>query len=142
MTKQEKRRARIAFILWHEPSWIAEAGTSAALVMWGVLAFMPGHHAILTWGGYVLPALAIVSGPIRMRTLYNLNTIPRATGAMTGCILSGCIGLAMISNRGVLPAEGYVISATIVDFITLMKFSISEIPDMIEDIKAWFRLHR
>lgn len=122
MTSQKISR-RISNIIEYEPSWFSESGSALGILLWGYFALISDDYAV-TGGAWVMPAVGLLFGPIRMLALFNLTPMLRVLLAAVAIIWWGWLIATLYAFKGSIPAlSGYSIGAYM-DVLTVARFSL------------------
>lgn len=122
MTSSKASR-RIANIIEYEPSWFAESGSALGIFLWSMFAMTTDDYKV-TGMAWLMPAVGLLFGPLRLMALFQTTPMFRVACAMAGVIGWGWLYATLFASKGLIPGlAGYFVLGYM-DMLTVARFSL------------------
>ena len=129
-----KLRSRVSWLLDYEPTWFPEAASGFAILGWSLAVFATDDYRI-EGADWLMPVAGLLIGPARWLLTLRLWRGPRVTAAAVGALWWGWILIAAAQHWGVVPMMGPTSGMALLDLLTLGRFSIPGVRDLVADLR-------
>ena len=133
MTSKEFVR-RFEWVMNYEPTWTLEFCSGIGLITWSIGALMTNDYSV-TGTSLILPIFGLFFGPMRWLMLFRIRYVPRVTAAFFGSMWWAWLWAALVHRWGMVPGMGPLIAVFLLDFMTLLRFSVPCAREILQDLR-------
>ena len=127
--------AFVGRILIYDPSWFVEFGSGLAILLWSIGCFYT-RDLNIHGTGWIVPSLGLALGPVRWVLLLRLWYGPRTVIAFFAAAWWGFIAIGFCQKLGIAPMLGVIASVCVMDTLTMSRFSIPCLTDLLAELRA------